>query len=130
MGLLSNYAIINNPQSEVETRIDEFLTGVRNSSNIGSAEKLQSSVPSPGAQPVSGSLSSYSSLPSPHALPPIYPNTPPTHIYVPLTPAVPTHLYTPLPLHTAGPIQPSIPPLPPPPAAPSLRELPAVCVCT
>ena len=29
-----NYAQINNPQSEVEKRIDEFLTGVRNASNI------------------------------------------------------------------------------------------------
>ena len=34
------YAPINNPLSEVETRIDDFLTGVRNTSNMGSAEKL------------------------------------------------------------------------------------------
>ena len=46
-----NYAPVNNPQSEVETRIDIFLTGVRNASNMGSAEKLQSSAPSSGAQP-------------------------------------------------------------------------------
>ena len=30
------YAQINNPQSEVETRIDEFISGVRNASNVGS----------------------------------------------------------------------------------------------
>ena len=47
------YAPINNPQSEVETRIDEFLTGVRNASNMGSAEKLQSAAPFAGAQPAS-----------------------------------------------------------------------------
>ena len=33
------YAPINKPQSEVETRIDEFLTGVRNASNMGSAKE-------------------------------------------------------------------------------------------
>ena len=48
------YARINNPQSKVETQIDEFLTGVRNASNMGSAEKLQLAAPSPGAQPASG----------------------------------------------------------------------------
>ena len=32
-GFCQKYAPINNPQSEVETRIDEFLTGVRNASN-------------------------------------------------------------------------------------------------
>ena len=34
------YAPINNPQSEVDTRIDEFITGIRNASNMGSAEKI------------------------------------------------------------------------------------------
>ena len=35
------YAPINNPQSEVETQIDDFfLSGVRNAFNMGSAEKL------------------------------------------------------------------------------------------
>ena len=34
------YAPINNPQSEVATRIDEFLTVVGNASNMGSAETL------------------------------------------------------------------------------------------
>ena len=51
-----NYVPTNNPQSEVETRMDEFLTGVRNASNMGSAEKLQSSAQSPGVQPASCSL--------------------------------------------------------------------------
>ena len=59
------YAPINKPQSEVETGIDEFLTGVRNVSNMGSAEKLQSSAPSSGAQPASH-------------LPQAYPHHPPS----------------------------------------------------
>ena len=84
------YASINNIQSEVETRIDKFLTGVRNASNMGSAEKLQYSAPSAGAQPASGSLPPPSSLPSPPALPRIYQHTNPPHTAVPLTPAEPT----------------------------------------
>ena len=40
-----NNDLINNPQCEVETRIYEFLTGVRNATNMGTAEKLQSSAP-------------------------------------------------------------------------------------
>ena len=113
-----NYAPINNPQSEVETKIYKFLTGVRNASNIGSAAKLQSSAPSPGAQPASGRFLPPSSLPSPPALPPIYPHTPPPHTALPLTPVEPTHPSTPPPPPTAGPIQPSTAPLPPPPAVP------------
>ena len=35
-----NYVPINNPQSEVEARIDEFLTGARNVSNRCSAGTL------------------------------------------------------------------------------------------
>ena len=42
-----NYVPINNPQSKVEARIDEFLTDARNVSNRGSAETLQSAAPSP-----------------------------------------------------------------------------------
>ena len=61
------YAPINNQQSEVETRIDKFLTGVRNAWNMGSAEKLQSSASSAGAEPASGSLLPPSSLRSPPA---------------------------------------------------------------
>ena len=118
--ICQNYAPINNPQSEVETRIDKFLTGVRNAANIGSAEKQQSSAPSRGAQPASGSLLPPSSLPSPPALPPIYPHTPLSHTAVPLTRVEPTHPSTPPPPHTAGPIQPSIPPLLPPSVAPHL----------
>ena len=59
-----NYAHINNPQSEVETRTYEFLTDARNAFNRCGAEMLQSPDPSPGAQPASDSLSSPSSLPS------------------------------------------------------------------
>ena len=59
------YAPVNNSQSEVEARIEEFLNGVRNASNIGSAEKLESSAPFPGAQLAANSLLSPSSLPSP-----------------------------------------------------------------
>ena len=84
------YTAINNPQSEVETRIETFLTGVRNAFNMVSAEKLQSSAPSPGAQPASGILPPPTSLASPPALPRIYPHTPPPHTAVPLAPAEPT----------------------------------------
>ena len=118
-----NYAPISNLQSEVATRIDKFLTGVRNASNMGSAEKLQSSAPSPGVQPASGSLLPPSSLPSPPSLPPIYPHTPLPHTAMPLTPVEPTHSPTPPLPHTAGPIQPSTPPLPPPAAAPSFASV-------
>ena len=83
------YAPINEPQSEAEIRIDKFLTGVRNASNMGNPEKLQSSAPFSGAQPASGSLPPPTSLPSPPALPRIYPQTPPPHTAVPLTPAEP-----------------------------------------
>ena len=48
-----NYVSINNPQSEVETRMDEFLTDVRNSSNIRSDERLRPDAQSPGARPAS-----------------------------------------------------------------------------
>ena len=44
-----NYAPINKPQSEVEARIDEFLTYARNVSNRCSAETPQSAAASPGA---------------------------------------------------------------------------------
>ena len=70
------YVPINNPQSEVETRMDGFLTGVRNASNMGSAEKLPSSGPSPGAEPASGSL----------PLPQAYPHHPPSITSTPTTP--------------------------------------------
>ena len=83
------------------------------------------SAPSRGAQPASGSLLPPSSLPSPPALPPIYPHTPLSHTAVPLTRVEPTHPSTPPPLHTAGPIQPSTPPLLPPSAAPSFL----ICQC-
>ena len=111
---------INKPQSEVETPIDEFLTGVRNASNMGSSEKLQSSAPATGAQPASGRLPPPTSLSSPPALPRSYPYTHPPHTAVPLTPAEPTHPSTSQPSHSAGPIQPSTPPLPPSPTAPRL----------
>ena len=118
-----NYAPVNNPQSELETRIDKFLTDVRNAFNMGSVEKLESSAPSPGALPASGSLLPPSSLPSPPALPRIYPHTHPPHTALPLTPVEPTHPSTPPPPHTAGPSQPFTPPLPPPPAAPSFASV-------
>ena len=81
------YAPINKPQTELETRLDQFLTGVRNASNMGSAEKLQSSAPSSGAQPASGSLLPPTSLPSPPVLPRIYPHTAPPHTAVPTRPS-------------------------------------------
>ena len=37
-----NYVPINNPRSEIEARIYDFLTDARNISNRGSAETLQS----------------------------------------------------------------------------------------
>ena len=102
--LCQNYATVNNPQSEVETRIDKFLTGVRNASNMGSAEKLRSYAQYPGAQPASRSLLPPSSLPSQPALPPIYPLMPPPHTALPITSVEPTHPSTPPPPHTAGPM--------------------------
>ena len=93
-----NYALINNPQREVEARIHEFVTGVRNASTIGSAEKLQSSAQSPAAQPAFDSLSSPSSLLLPPSLAPIYSNTQPPHTDVLPTPAEPTHPSTTPPL--------------------------------
>ena len=59
-----NYASINNPLNEVETRIDNFLTAARNVSNKYIAKTLQSAASSQGAQPASDSLSSPSSLQS------------------------------------------------------------------
>ena len=55
-----NYVPLNKPQSEVEARIDEFLTDERNVSNRCRAETLQSAAASSGAQPPSDSLSSLS----------------------------------------------------------------------
>ena len=89
----SNYDPINNPQSEVEARIDEFLTDARNVSNRGSAETLQSAAASPSQCSLSISAEG-----------PIYPYTPPLHTPAPPTPAEPTHLSTPPPLHTAVPL--------------------------
>ena len=85
----NNYAPINNPQSEVETKIDEMLTGVRNTSNMGSAEKLKSSALAPGTQPASRLPQAY-----PHHLAslPSTPITPPPHTAVPpplLSPPIP-----------------------------------------
>ena len=60
-----NYVPIDNPQSEVEVRIDEFLTDARNDSNRGSAETLQSAAASPSQRSLSISAEG-----------PIYPYTP------------------------------------------------------
>ena len=118
-----NYALINNPQSEVETRIDKFLTGVRKASDMGSAERLPSTGPSPGAQPASGSLCCPQAYPHHPSFLPSTPHTPPLHTALPFTPVEPTHPSTPVPPYTAGPIQPSTPPLLPPPAAPSFASV-------
>ena len=84
---------------------------------MGSAEKLQSSAPSAGAQLASGSLPPPSSLLSPPTLSHIYPHTPPPHTAVPLTPAEPIRP------STSRPTQPSTPLLPPSPTAPSFASV-------
>ena len=48
-----NYVPMNNPQSEVEARIDEFLTDARNVPSRGSAETLQSAAASPSQRSLS-----------------------------------------------------------------------------
>ena len=90
---------------------------------MGRAAKQQSSAPSPGAQPASDILFPPSRLPSPPAVPSIYPHTPLPHTAIPLTPVEPTHPSTLPPPHTAGPIQPSTPPLPRPSAAASFTSV-------
>ena len=95
---------MNNPQSEVEARIDEFLTdATKNVSNRGSAETLQSAAALPSQRFLSISAEG-----------PIYPYTPPPHTPAPTTQAEPTHSSTPLPLHTAVPL-PSTGSIQPPP---------------
>ena len=88
-----NNVLMNNPQSEVETRIDEFLTDARNVSNRSSAETLQSVAASPSQRSFSISAEG-----------PTYPYTPPPYTPAPPTPAEPTHPSTPPPLHTAVPL--------------------------
>ena len=113
-----NYVHMNNPQSEVEARIYEFLTDARNVSNRGSAETLQSAAASPSQRSVSISVEG-----------PIYPYTPPPHTPAPPTPAEPTHPSTPTPLHTAvplpstGSIEPPPSPLPPHPSSPTFASV-------
>ena len=46
-----NHVAINNPQSDVEARIYEFLTDARNVSNMYSAGMLHSAAASPGTKP-------------------------------------------------------------------------------
>ena len=72
-----NNAPMNNPQSEVEARIDEFLTDARNVSNRGRAEALQSAASLPSQRSLSMSAEG-----------PIYPYTPPPH--TPSPPEYPT----------------------------------------
>ena len=79
-----NYAMINNQQSEVEAKIDEFATGVRNVSNMGSAKKRQASAASPSAQPLISLKLTLNTIPT------IDPHTPPPYIAVPSTPDEPT----------------------------------------
>ena len=113
-----NYVQINNPQSEVEARIDEFLTDARNVSNRGSAETLQSAAASPSQRSLSVSAEG-----------PIYPYTSPPHTSAPPTPVEPTHPSTPPPLHTAVPlpstrsIQPPLSLLLPHPSSPTFASV-------
>ena len=113
-----NYVHMNNPQSEVAARIDEFLTDARNVSNSGSAEALQSAAASPSQHSLSISAEG-----------PIYPYTPPPHTPAPPTQAEPTRPSTPPPLHTAvplpstGSIQPSSSPLPPHLSSPTFASV-------
>ena len=113
-----NYVPINNPQSEVEARIDEFLTDARNVCNRGSAETLQSAAASPSQCFLSISAEG-----------PIFSYTPPPHTPAPPTPAEPTHPSTPPPLHTAvllpstGSIQPPPSPLLPHPSSPTFANV-------
>ena len=108
---------MNNPQSEVEARIDEFLTDARNVSNRDRVEALQSAAASPSQRSLSMSAES-----------PIYPNTPPPHTPAPPTPAE-THPSTPPPLITAVPLlstgamQPSPSPLPPHSSSPTFASV-------
>ena len=88
-----NYIPINNLQSEVESRIYQFLADTRNVSNSGSAETLQSAAASPSQRSLSISAEG-----------PIYPYTQPPHTLAPSNPAEPTHPSTPPPLHTALPL--------------------------
>ena len=88
-----NCVPMNNPQSEVEARIDEFLTDARNVSNRAIAETLHSAAASPSQRSFSISAEG-----------PIYPCTPPPHTPALPTPAQPTHPSTPPPLHTAVPL--------------------------
>ena len=113
-----NNTPMNNPQNEVEARIDEFLTDARNVSNRGRAEALQSAAASPSQRPLSMSAEG-----------PIYPYIPPPHTPAPPTPAGPTHPSTPPPLITAVPLlstgamQPSPSPLPPHSSSPTFASV-------
>ena len=121
-----NYGRINNPQSEVEIRIDEFLTDARNVFNGCCAETVQSTAPSPGAHPATDSLSSSSSLPSSLSLSisaesPLNAANPP--LLNPPIPLLHRPSILPVPLPSAGFIQPPTYPLPPPPASPTFAVL-------
>ena len=98
-----NYAPMNNPQSEVEARIDEFLTDARNVSTRDSAETLQSAAASSSQRFLGMSVEG-----------PIYSYTPLPHTPAPPMLAEPTHPSNPLPLHTAVPL-PSTASIQPPP---------------
>ena len=96
-----NHALINNVQSEVETRKATVLCSIpRCSTCIW--------------QPLAALKLTLTSR-----LPPICPHTPQPNTAVPLNPVEPTHPSTPPPPYTARPSQPSTHPLPPPSAAPS-----------
>ena len=65
-----NNVPMNNPQSEVEARIEKFLTDARNVSNRGSAETQpqQSAAASPSQRSISISVEGqiYPYIPPPH----------------------------------------------------------------
>ena len=91
-----NYVPINNPQSEVEARIDEFLTDARNVSNRGSAETLQS------ASCLAITRLPYYFFRRSHL--PLHTAAPYSCRPAPPTQAELTHPSTPPPLHTAVPL--------------------------
>ena len=113
-----NYVPMNNPQREVEARIDEFLTDARNVSNRGSAETLQSAGASPSQRSLSISAEGpiYPYTPPPRTLPHLCRLNPP--IPVPHRPSILPCLCPPL-----GPFTPLPSPLPPHPSSPTIASV-------